>query len=51
MVYLYDVAFNQGFMGYGTALAWILTIIGVLMVIVMLRFERIFVFYESGEEE
>ncbi|HEX6710343.1 MAG TPA: sugar ABC transporter permease, partial [Rubrobacter sp.] len=49
MVYLYDVAFNQGFMGYGTALAWILTIIGVLMVLVMLRFERLFVFYESEE--
>jgi multiple sugar transport system permease protein len=49
MVYLYDVAFDQGFMGYGTALAWILTIIGVIMVLIMLRAERHFVFYESEE--
>ena len=49
MVYLYRVAFTQGFMGYGTALAWILTIIGVLMVFIMLKLERRFVFYESEE--
>jgi hypothetical protein len=36
-------------MGYGTALAWILTIIGVIMVLIMLRAERYFVFYESEE--
>jgi hypothetical protein len=35
--------------GYGTALAWILTIIGVLMVVVMLKLERRFVFYESED--
>jgi len=49
MLYLYRVAFVQGFMGYGTALAWVLTIIGVIMVFVMLRLERRFVFYESEE--
>ncbi len=49
MLYLYRVAFVQGFMGYGTALAWILTIIGVLMVVVMLKLERRFVFYESED--
>jgi multiple sugar transport system permease protein len=49
MLYLYRVAFVQGFMGYGTALAWILTIIGVLMVFVMMKLERRFVFYESEE--
>ena len=49
MVYLYRVAFTQGFMGYGTALAWILTIVGVLMVFIMLKLERRFVFYESEE--
>ncbi|MGH3148664.1 MAG: carbohydrate ABC transporter permease [Rubrobacter sp.] len=49
MIYLYRVAFVQGFMGYGTALAWILTIIGVLMVVIMIRLERRFVFYESEE--
>ena len=36
-------------MGYGTALAWILTNIGVLMVVVMIRLERRFVFYESED--
>ncbi|HYQ82855.1 MAG TPA: hypothetical protein VEP28_02360 [Rubrobacter sp.] len=49
MLYLYRVAFVQGFIGYGTALAWILTIIGVLMVVVMLKLERRFVFYESED--
>jgi multiple sugar transport system permease protein len=49
MLYLYRVAFVQGFMGYGTALAWILTIIGVLMVFLMMKLERRFVFYESEE--
>ncbi|MDQ3603600.1 MAG: sugar ABC transporter permease [Actinomycetota bacterium] len=49
MIYLYRVAFVQGFMGYGTALAWILTILGVLMVVIMIRLERRFVFYESED--
>jgi multiple sugar transport system permease protein len=49
MLYLYRVSFVQGFMGYGTALAWILTIIGVIMVVVMMKLERRFVFYESEE--
>ncbi len=49
MLYLYRIAFVQGFMGYGTALAWILTIIGVLMVVVMMKLERRFVFYESED--
>jgi multiple sugar transport system permease protein len=49
MLYLYRVAFTQGFMGYGTALAMILTIIGVIMVFIMMKAERRFVFYESEE--
>ena len=49
MLYLYRVAFVQGFMGYGTALAWILTIIGVLIVFIMMKLERYFVFYESED--
>ena len=36
-------------MGYGTALAWILVIIGVLLVFIMMKLERRFVFYESEE--
>src|SRR5215208_5332937 len=35
MVYMYDTAFGQGFMGYGTALAIILAIIGVVLVFIM----------------
>jgi multiple sugar transport system permease protein len=49
MVYMYDVAFGQGFMGYGTALAIILAIIGVVLVFIMMRLERRFVFYESEQ--
>ena len=49
MFYMYRVAFVEGFMGYGAALAWILTIIGVLMVFIMLKLERRFVFYESED--
>ena len=36
-------------MGYGTALAWILTIIGVLLVFIMMKLERYLVFYESDD--
>jgi multiple sugar transport system permease protein len=49
MLYLYRVAFVQGFMGYGTALAMILAIIGVAMVFIMMKLERRFVFYESEQ--
>jgi multiple sugar transport system permease protein len=50
MVYLYDVAFGgQGFMGYGTALAMILVIIGVVLVFILMKLERRFVFYESEQ--
>jgi multiple sugar transport system permease protein len=49
MVYMYDIAFGQGFMGYGTALAMILAIIGVVLVFIMMKLERRFVFYESEQ--
>jgi multiple sugar transport system permease protein len=49
MVYMYDTAFGKGFMGYGTALALILAIIGVALVFIMMRLERRFVFYESEQ--
>jgi multiple sugar transport system permease protein len=50
MVYLYDIAFGgQGFMGYGTALAMILVIIGVVLVFILMKLERRFVFYESEQ--
>jgi len=49
MLYLYRRAFIQGLMGYATALAWVLTILGVILVFLMFRFERRFVFYEAAE--
>ena len=36
-------------MGYGTALAMILVIIGVVLVFIMMKLERRFVFYESEQ--
>ena len=49
MVYMYDIAFGQGFMGYGTALAMILATIGVALVFILMKLERRFVFYESKQ--
>jgi len=51
MLYLYRKGFLEGQLGYAAALAWILTIIGVLMVWLTFRFERRFVFYESEQAE
>jgi multiple sugar transport system permease protein len=47
MLYLYRKGFLEGQLGYASALAWILTLIGVGMVWLTLKFERRFVFYES----
>ncbi len=49
MIYLYRRAFVEGLMGYASALAWVLTLIGCALVFVMFRFERRFVFYEAQE--
>jgi multiple sugar transport system permease protein len=47
MLYLYRKGFLEGQLGYAAALAWILTVVGVLLVWLTLRIERRFVFYES----
>lgn len=47
MVYLYNVGFVRGLMGYATALAWVLTLIGLLVIYILFKFERRFVFYEQ----
>ncbi len=47
MLYLYRVGFVQGQLGYAAALAWILTIIGVVLVTLTFRLERRFVFYDT----
>jgi len=47
MVYLYHVGFVRGLMGYATALAWVLTLVGLATVYVLFRFESLLVFYEQ----
>jgi multiple sugar transport system permease protein len=47
MLYLYRRGFIEGQLGYAAALAWVLTVIGVLLVWLAFRFERRFVYYES----
>jgi multiple sugar transport system permease protein len=47
MLYLYRVGFVQGQLGYAAALAWILTVIGVVLVTLTFRLERRFVFYDA----
>jgi multiple sugar transport system permease protein len=47
MLYLYRVGFVQGQLGYAAALAWILTVIGVVLVTLTFRLERRFVFYDT----
>jgi multiple sugar transport system permease protein len=47
MLYLYRVGFVQGQLGYAAALAWILTVIGVILVTFTFRLERRLVFYDT----
>jgi multiple sugar transport system permease protein len=47
MLYMYRKGFTEGFLGYASALAWILTVIGLIAVWIMFRLEKRFVFYES----
>jgi multiple sugar transport system permease protein len=46
MLLLYRRGFVEGQMGYAAALAWILTVIGLLLVWLTFRFEKRFVFYQ-----
>jgi multiple sugar transport system permease protein len=47
MLYLYRVGFVQGQLGYAAALAWILTVVGVILVALTFRLERRLVFYDT----
>jgi multiple sugar transport system permease protein len=49
MYYVYRKAFIEGDLGYGAALAWILTILGAVLVWVAFRFEKR-VYYQAGAE-
>ena len=47
MLLLYRRGFVEGQMGYAAALAWILTVIGLLLVWLTFKLEKRFVFYEA----
>jgi multiple sugar transport system permease protein len=47
MLLLYRRGFVEGEMGYAAALAWILTVIGLLLVWITFRLEKRFVFYQA----
>ncbi|MBA3778052.1 MAG: sugar ABC transporter permease [Chloroflexi bacterium] len=47
MLYLYRVGFVEGQLGYGAALAWILTVIGCILVYLTFKAEKRFVYYET----
>lgn len=47
MLYLYNTGFVRGLMGYAAALAWVLTLIGIVTVYILFKFERRYVFYEQ----
>ena len=51
MLYLYRKGFLEGLLGYAAALAWILTLVGVVLVWLTFRLERRFVFYETESPE
>ena len=46
MLYMYRKGFTEGYLGYAGALAWILTVIGLLVVWILFKLEKRFVFYE-----
>lgn len=47
MLYLYRVGFVEGQLGYGAALAWILTVVGCVLVYITFKAEKRFVYYET----
>lgn len=50
-LYLYNNAFQQGNMGYASALAWLLFVIILLLTLLIFRSSGIWVFYESRSRE
>jgi multiple sugar transport system permease protein len=47
MYYIYRKVFIEGLMGYGSAVAWLLTISGCIVVFAAFRLEKRFVYYEA----
>jgi multiple sugar transport system permease protein len=50
MLYIYTTAFSSLRMGYGSALAWILTIIILLLTLLVFRTSRYWVYYEAEQK-
>jgi multiple sugar transport system permease protein len=50
MLYLYRMGFVRGLMGYASALAWVLTVISLVVVWLLFRLERRYVYYETRGE-
>jgi multiple sugar transport system permease protein len=48
VLHLYIVAFQEGKMGYGSALAWILVIIAALVIVLSFKLFERRVYYEEG---
>jgi multiple sugar transport system permease protein len=48
MLYMYRQGFgSRGLMGYAAALAWVLTLISCIVVFILFKLEKRFVFYET----
>ena len=51
LLHIYLKAFQEGRLGYAAALAWVLTIISAIVVIIVYRTSERYVYYEEGGEE
>jgi multiple sugar transport system permease protein len=51
LLHVYLKAFQEGRLGYAAALAWVLTIISAIVVIIVYRTSERYVYYEEGGEE
>ena len=47
LLYMYQRGFIEGLVGYTAALGWVLTLMGCVLVFLIFRFEKRFVFYET----
>ena len=47
LLYMYQRGFIEGRVGYTAALGWVLTLLGCLLVFIIFKFEKRFVYYEA----
>jgi len=50
LLHVYMKGFQQGRLGYASALAWVLTIISAIAVIIVYNSSERYVYYEEGRE-